>query len=85
MTARCSSNAILAESRINIDALLDTLRSLEIEMHQPHVRATRSKLAQLLHPSFFEVARSGVVYSRERGLAEFRAVELSATSSHGGP
>ena|SRR6516225_3735841 len=55
-----------------ISPLLDTLRKLEVETHQPHVRADRCKLMRLLHPSFFEVGRSGVVYSRDSILAEFR-------------
>ena len=53
------------------DVLLDTLRKLEVEMHQPHVRADHRKLTQLLHPKFFEVGRSGTVYSRDSVLAEF--------------
>jgi len=56
---------------MNVSPLLDTLRKLEVEMHQPHVRADRQKLLQLLHPKFFEVGRSGTVYSRANVLAEF--------------
>ena len=58
-------------SRMNISALLDTLRKLEVETHQPHVRADRCKLEQLLHPNFFEVGRSGAVYTRDSVLVEF--------------
>jgi hypothetical protein len=56
---------------MNVSPLLDTLRELEVEMHQPHVRADHRKLMQLLHPNFFEVGRSGTVYSRDSVLAEF--------------
>jgi 2-iminobutanoate/2-iminopropanoate deaminase len=52
-------------------ALLDTLRKLEVETHQSHVRTDRCKLMQLLHPNFFEVGSSGAVYSRDSVLAEF--------------
>jgi len=53
------------------DMLLDTLRKLEVEMHQPQVRADDRKLGRLLHPDFFEVGRSGALYSRGSVLAEF--------------
>jgi len=57
---------------MNVPTLLDTLRTLEIETHQPQVRADHRKLARLLHPSFFEVGRSGAIYSRDSVLTEFR-------------
>ena len=57
--------------RMNVGALLDSLRKLELETHQPHVRADHCRLGRLLHPNFFEVGRSGAVYSRESVLAEF--------------
>jgi hypothetical protein len=56
---------------MNVSTLLDTLRKLEVETHQPHVRTDRRKLERLLHPNFFEVARSGNLYSRASVLAEF--------------
>ncbi|MBS0580377.1 MAG: DUF4440 domain-containing protein [Proteobacteria bacterium] len=56
---------------MKISALLDTLRKLEVETHQSHVRADHSKLGPLLHPNFFEVGRSGSVYSRDAVLREF--------------
>lgn len=52
-------------------ALLQTLRELEVETHQPRVRADRSRLERLLHPGFFEAGRSGTLYSRDSVLAEF--------------
>jgi hypothetical protein len=51
--------------------LLDTLRELEVETHQPHVRADQRQLGRLLHPSFFEVGGSGLIYSRDSVLTEF--------------
>jgi len=51
--------------------LLETLRELEVETHQPQVRADRSRLERLLHPGFFEAGRSGTFYSRASVLAEF--------------
>jgi hypothetical protein len=56
---------------MNVSALFDTLRKLEVETHQSHVRADHRLLGQLLHPDFFEVGRSGALYSRDRVLAEF--------------
>jgi catechol 2,3-dioxygenase-like lactoylglutathione lyase family enzyme len=52
-------------------ALLNILRTLEVALHQPHVRADAIRLAQLLHPSFRELSRSGREYSRDEVLAEF--------------
>lgn len=45
--------------------LLQSLQSLETELHHPGASCTRARLEQLLHPAFHEVGRSGVVYSRE--------------------
>src|SRR5215475_15597304 len=74
--ARGASWALLGAStsplnHMNVDALLDTLRRLEVETHQPHVRADHCKLGRLLHPNFFEVGRSGTLYCRDSVLAEF--------------
>lgn len=59
------------ERRADRGALLETLRELELETHQPQVRADKLRLGRLLHPSFFEAGRSGAFYSRDRVLAEF--------------
>ena len=56
---------------MSVSTLLDILRKLEVETHQPHVRADHSQLARILHPNFIEVGRSGIVYSRDSVLAEF--------------
>ena len=56
---------------MNVSALLDTLRKLEVATHQPHVRTDHRKLERLLHPNFFEVGRSGTLYSRASILGEF--------------
>lgn len=45
--------------------LLATLRALELELHHPGVRCSRTRLEQLLHPQFHEVGRSGRRYDRE--------------------
>jgi hypothetical protein len=52
-------------------ALLDTLRRLEIELHQPEVRSDRRRLDGLLHRRFRELGRSGRAYSRGEIVAEF--------------
>lgn len=46
-------------------SLFDTLRALEVELHHPGVRCSAERLAQLLHPDFHEVGRSGRQYSLE--------------------
>ena len=56
---------------MNVEPLLHTLRKLEVETHQAHVRTDQRKLGRLLHPNFFEVGRSGAIYSRDSILAEF--------------
>lgn len=45
--------------------LLAQLSRLELELHHPGVRCSRERLAQLLHPDFHEVGRSGRPYTRE--------------------
>src|SRR5262249_49387467 len=52
-------------------ALLNTLRTLEVALHRPHIRADAVHLAELLHPCFREFSRSGREYSRDEVLAEF--------------
>ena len=44
--------------------LLETLRSLEIELHQPDVRADVERLGLLLHDDFVEIGRSGKRYKK---------------------
>lgn len=46
-------------------SLLDTIRSLEVELHHPGVRCSAERLSQLLHPDFHEVGRSGRQYDRD--------------------
>jgi hypothetical protein len=45
-------------------SLLETLSSLEAELHHPGALCTRERLEQLLHPEFHEVGRSGRPYTR---------------------
>src|SRR5262245_40698214 len=47
------------------DLLRDRLAALEAEIHHPGTRCTRERLEALLHPTFHEVGRLGVRYSRE--------------------
>jgi hypothetical protein len=56
---------------MNRGGLLERLRILEVELHRLETRKDRSRLEQLLHPDFVEVARSGRRYSRSEVLAEF--------------
>lgn len=55
--------------------LLETLRELEVSLHDPRVRSDVERLGALLHPSFRELGRSGVEHSREQVLAEFSSGE----------
>lgn len=48
--------------------LLSLLQALEVELHHPGTRCIRSRLAELLHPDFIEVGRSGRTYDRETVL-----------------
>ena len=57
--------------RMTVTTLLDTLRKLEIETHQPQLRTDQHKLGRVLHPNFFEIGRTGVIHSRASVLAEF--------------
>jgi hypothetical protein len=61
------------------DPLLQVLRSLEVEMHQPQVRSDRARMEQLLHPEFLEIGRSGAIYTRADVLKEFARQPLSYT------
>lgn len=58
--------------------LLDTLRTLEIELHQPPVRRCPARLTELLHPEFREYGRSGAHYTRNEILESLPA-EQGAT------
>jgi hypothetical protein len=51
--------------------LLETLRALEVALHQSALRADPARLGALLHPAFREFGRSGAIYSRDATLAEF--------------
>jgi hypothetical protein len=48
--------------------LLETLRALEVALHQPSVRRDRGQLERLLHPDFREFGRSGRAYDRAEML-----------------
>ena len=72
-TKRGGSNQLVMTS------LLETLRSLEVELHHPGVRCNRGRLEQLLTPDFYEVGRSGRQYSRST-VIEFLLNETSPTN-----
>lgn len=56
--------------------LLEALRQLERELHQPRVRESRESLGAYLHPAFREFDRSGQVFTREEVLQEFQAKRM---------
>jgi hypothetical protein len=56
-----------------VESTLAFLQALEVEIHHPGTRSSRTRLEQLLHPDFHEVGRSGRQYDRAtviRYLAE---------------
>jgi hypothetical protein len=57
-------------------SLLNELQALEVELHHPGVRCSRSRLEQLLHPEFHEVGRSGRLYDRETVVRYLAALEV---------
>lgn len=57
---------------MNVRSLLEKLRSLEVQLHQPQLRSDPARLGELLHPRFIEIGRSGEAYSRAGVLEEFR-------------
>jgi hypothetical protein len=58
-----------------VTSLLSELQALEVELHHPGVRCSRSRLEQLLHPDFHEVGRSGRPYDRETVIEYLASVE----------
>jgi hypothetical protein len=59
--------------------LFETLRELEVALHQPQVRSQTAKLGELLHPDFREFGRSGATYTRAQILAECAAHQQTYT------
>ena len=57
-------------------SLINELQALEVELHHPGVRCSRSRLEQLLHPDFHEVGRSGRPYDRETVVAYLAALDV---------
>lgn len=55
--------------------LLETLTTLECELHRLETRRSPIRMRELLHPDFEEFGRSGAVYTREAVLAEFTSAE----------
>ena len=51
--------------------LLDTLRTLEVALHQSAVRSDPRKLDRLLHDRFREFGRSGRIYTKAEIVTEF--------------
>lgn len=53
------------------DGILQTLWSLEVELHQAETRRNAARLTELLHPDFEEFGRSGRRFSLADILVEF--------------
>jgi hypothetical protein len=56
------------------DELLQVLTALEVELHQGATRADRARMEALLHSDFFEIGRSGTLWTRAATLDEFSTV-----------
>lgn len=54
--------------------LLETLKKLELLLHDPSVRSNAERMGRLLHSSFREFGRSGATYMREDILAHIADV-----------
>jgi hypothetical protein len=59
-----------------VHSLLNELQALEVELHHPGVRCSRSRLEHLLHPDFHEVGRSGRTYDRQTVVGYLAALEV---------
>lgn len=59
-----------------VHSLLAELQALEVELHHPGVRCSRSRLEQLLHPEFLEVGRSGRAYDRGTVVRYLASLEV---------
>ena len=57
------------------DEILGNLCALERELHDPATRADRSRLDELLHSEFWEIGRSGFIYTRSQILESLPAEE----------
>jgi len=55
--------------------LLETLKELEVLLHDPEIRRSAEEVGQLLHTSFREFGRSGAAYTREEILAHVSGAE----------
>jgi hypothetical protein len=68
----CTDGARNAQpNEMTRDDISRHLVDLETELHKGEVRRNLHRLAELLHPDFLEIGRSGRRYSREEILAEF--------------
>lgn len=63
------------------EELLQTLRALERELHDPVVRRNRERLSGLLHAQFCEFGRSGATYTKAQVIDQLLA-ESSPLESH---
>ena len=55
------------------DEILGKLCALERELHATATRANRSRLDKLLHRDFWEIGRSGVIFTRSQVLESLPA------------
>jgi hypothetical protein len=57
---------------------LGTIYAVERELHQPATRGNPRRLDELLHPEFWEIGRSGAVYTRSQVLEALSNEKRSA-------
>ena len=58
---------------------IETVKHLEVKLHQPEVRSDPTRLNMLLHESFVECGRSGRIYKRNDILEELLGDEAVAS------
>jgi hypothetical protein len=64
------------QTNSTVALLLIELQALEVELHHPGVRCSRTRLEQLLHLDFHEVGRSGKPYNRETVVEYLASLEV---------
>jgi len=61
---------------------LQTLKQLEVELHQSATRRNASRMQELLHDEFEEFGRSGRRYTRREVLNEFVSADAVLPAVH---
>ncbi len=60
---------------------MDDLVKLEKELHEPSVRKDKERLDQLLHDSFIEIGRSGILFDKAQIMKTLSSESVHVVSS----